>query len=55
MVAGLPGVGWVLLHGGVAEGSTADVFVEAFGASLLFVGVFGGALYWYYGRQMEPE
>lgn len=48
-------LGDLLLHGGVPEGSTADLFLEAFLVSVVFVGVVGGGLYWYYGRQLERD
>lgn len=55
--AGLDGpVGRLLLHAGehVAESSNA-VGAEYVAASVAFVGIVGGLLYWYFGRWFEAR
>ena len=49
------GLGDAVLHGGVPPGSTADVALESFLASVALVGVVGGGLYWYYLRRLRAK
>lgn len=47
-------VAGLLLHGGAhATESSATVETEYVAASIAFVGLVGGLLYWYYGRRVE--
>ena len=48
-------VATVLLHGGGTVGTTGDVHWSYVVASIAFVGVVVGSLYWYYGTRLRDE